>query len=380
MIAKIQKFFSNIDPFLVICIISLVIITPIGFTVDRTHLEKRCNCGPRLYTQSNVTNAIPTPFISFLNESREIIELVVSRFYPSGNIDEWALQLKYTHDRGVKIHIVTDDFNIVNSLSSFCEVTYVSKSNVKTRMLVFFAQSDFKRTIYASRLFNDWSSIQYSGFLIDFPDCQSIAHDSSSLFALLKYYAEKGFPNLFQKKFLPGSSFPRVHHWETGSCSYGIWPTQLIPPGRKSVTSLLNRFFQSSNSNFSIFNPSLFPTLEIVEKDMPELLISEQIEKAAYSGSNIRILITNNSVKSYSILNSLMHFPNIHVKTLSSLAYTPLFYLHETMSGFIPMTFTNDDSDLTITFSMSIEDRELSAQLKEYFDAYWYSTKTSEIE
>lgn len=369
MIERIQKFFIHIDLFLVVSVLGLLIITPIGFTVDHTHIEKRCNLGPRLYTQSNITNSIPAPFIEFLNKSEKIIEIVVSLFSPPENISEWVQQLKYTHNRGVEIHVVTDDSAIESSLSPFCHVTYVDSS--KPRMLVYFAQSDYKRTIYASRLFNNWKQNVHSGFLIDFPDCQSVAHDASSLFSLLKYYAENGFPSHFLKKFLPGSSFPNVHHWSTGSCSFGIWPPKLIPPGRRSVSSLIKQFFRSSKSNFSIFNPSLFPVLETVDKDMPELLISEQIEQIAYRGSSIRILISNNSIKSYSIFNSLQHFPHIHVKTLSSLTYSPLFYLHESMSGFIPMTFSNDN---TVTFSLSIEDQDLAAQLKEFFDGYWYSS------
>lgn len=370
MIEKIQKFYIHIDLFLVISIIALIILIPVGFTVDHTHLEKCCKSGPSLYTQSNISDSIPAPFIEFLNKSEKIIEIAVSLFSPQGYFDNWTQQLLLAHKRGVEIHVVTDDPAIERSLSSFCEVTFIDSSKSKARMLVYFAQSDYKHTIYASRLFNDWS-LNNSGFFIDFPDCQSVAYDASSLFSLLKYYAEKGFPEHFLKRFLPGSSFPKVHHWNKGSCSFGIWPQELIPPGRKSVTTLIKDFFKSPKSNFSIFNPSLFPVLETVDKDMPELLISEQIEQMAYSGSNIRILITNNSISSYSIFNSLRHFPNIHVKTLSSLSYSPLFYLHESMAGFIPMTFTNDYSDLTITFSISIEDEKLSAQLKKLFDDYW---------
>lgn len=374
---RIPKFFLRIDPLLVISIIALLILLPIGFTVDYKHLEKRCNSGPTLYTQSNITTSIPVPFIEFLNRSERLIEIVVSLFSPQEYIyiDEWSQQLQITHERGVEIHVVTNDPTIAEKLSSFCQISFVDTSKLKAHMFVFFAQSDYKHTIYASRFFNNWLSNTQTGFFIDFPDCQSVAHDASSLFSLLKYFAEEGFPEHFLKKFLPGSSFPNVHHWSTGSCSFGIWPKKLIPPGRKSVTSLIKEFFRSPKSNFSIFNPSLFPVLETVDKDMPELLISEQIEQIAYSGSSIRILITNNSIKSYSIFNSLQHFPNIHVKTLSSLTYSPLFYLHESMSGFIPMTFTNDDSDPTITFSMSIEDEKVSSQLKDLFDRYWNPEK-----
>ena len=170
MNAKIQKFFSNLDPFLIISILFLIILTPIGFTIDRTHLEKQCNCGPLLFTQSNATTPIPAPFIEFLNESKEFIELVISKFSPSQNFSDWVQELKYANDRGVHIDVVTDDEKIANALSVFCDVTFVNFSITNARMFVFFAQSDHKRTIYASRLFNDWTENIDSFFLIDFND------------------------------------------------------------------------------------------------------------------------------------------------------------------------------------------------------------------
>lgn len=377
---KIKIFILNLDFYLITSIIVLIIITPFGLSFGKVTIENRCNAGPLLFIQSDIEATVPQPFKDFVNQTTEFIELVVSQFFPRSDFTDWANLLRSAHDeRGVSIHIVTDDSSISAALESFCEVTFIQNPQTEDsiKMLVFFGQSDSKRTIYASRLFSAWSKGEETHFFITFPDCQSLAHDASSLYSLFKYYANKGFPQLFLKQFLPGSTFPNVHHWnENGSCSFGISPSDLTPPGRNTVRSLLNEFFQNSqNDELRVLTPSLFPSVEEVQQDMPEMLLSEKIEKAAYRNSTIQILLTNSpsALTNNSELISLQNFPHVEIRNLP-ISYSPTFYLRKTECSFMPISFMNSISNSIMTISMNINDEELTAKLRKQFDKFWESS------
>ncbi|OHT00394.1 hypothetical protein TRFO_32993 [Tritrichomonas foetus] len=370
MKTSIQAFIYHIDPCLFISILMLIILIPVGFTVDKNHLEKSCNKGPDLFLPSDITKSVPEPFVDFVQKAENTIELVVSQFNPHHNFQTWVDILKIASKRNVKVSVITDDKTIYDALN-FTDITFKNSSSIEenVNMFVFFAQSDFKRTIYASRLFNDWRNISSPNFILSFSDCKSLAKDASSLFHLLKYYCANGFNNHFLNKFLPGFSFPNTHKWPQGSCSFGISPPLLKPPGRKSVYALLKDFFNSSCENLRILTPSLFPNVEEVHQEMPELLLSEQIEQAAFQGSNIKILLTSNSTDN-SELNSLKYFPRIEVKT-NTFSYSPTFYLHGSECGFMPMPFQNTVSSSSITFSIRIKDKNVTDKLSDHFDKIW---------
>ena len=368
-----QKLIYHADPCLVLCVITFIIFIPIGFSIDSVHLETNCNQGPNLYLPSDISSSIPEPFVTFINNSKEIIELVVSSFYPHHNFTGWVTLLKSAVDRGVRIKVVTDDESIKSSLD-FCEVTFAKKD---INLFVFIAQSDYKRTIYASRLFNDWDVIPDPNFILSFCDCKSIANDVSSLVNLLKYYYNNGFPNLFDHKFLPGSSFPQVHNWNSGSCSFGITPQLLVPPNRQSLTSQLNEFFEDVNNNdndenLSILTPTLFPEAEKLESVMPELLLSEQMELSAFKGKHIRILLSVNPTYENAELNSLKQFPGIVVKN-KEYTYSPTFFLYGNECGFMPMSLQYAFVEYSITFSIKIKDEKVTKKLQDHFNSLWDS-------
>lgn len=369
---EVFNYIRHIDPCFLLSTLMLVILLPIGFTIDHQKVIRECEESPILYLANDIIleDEVPVQFIDFLNSAQKKIEIVTSVFYPMPHFDieKYMKLLKYTQDRGVEISIVTNNPMIASNFS-FCDVTFNNFS-----LFVHFAQADGKRTIFASKLFGKLSS-EITDFYIDFPNCASVAADTSALFNILQYYArQNAFPSLFLHKHVPGSSFDSLHSLpHNGLCSFGIAPYKLTPPGRNSITDVVNTLFNVSQTNLSIVTQNLFTDIQKVEEKMPELFLSEKIEQAAVKGASIKILIPEGQAAAHRLsYKSLEQIQGVKIRIFRNRdSYTPSFFIHDNDSGFMPMPFAEIMADNSITIAILLNEATVAEKLHSHFENLW---------
>ncbi|KAH0786710.1 hypothetical protein GPJ56_009342 [Histomonas meleagridis] len=370
---KVTNFFRIVDPFFIFCVVAFVVVIPIGFLCDYTHLETQCSEPPLLFLHDELKGTIPKPFSEFINSATSRIQLVISQFNPHSSFSPYYDLLKNASDRGVKIEIVTN-FREIYQQFNFADVTLFNSS--ESQLFVFFAQADGKSSIYASRLFGAFS-VPQGDFLIHFPNCKSFANDASSLFTLIKDTALHGFPKLFPKTSMPGSTFPSKHSLPTGGfCFFGISPHNIQPPGRLSLETLASLFFGGTpGGNISVLTQAMFSSVEVVEEDMTKMLLSEQLEKEALQGSSIKIIVplfeASSSKAEY---RSLIQFSGIDIHT-ANMSYAPTFYTNGENCGFMPMPFEYIIVSKAITFALHMTDEGVCTKLENHFMKVWNETQ-----
>jgi hypothetical protein len=367
----------GIDPCLIFSILSLAILIPIGFTLDHVKLQTQCAQSPLLYLgDQNNADRIPTPFADFISKATTDVEIILASNHPHGddNHTNYYVLLKTAADRGVRVNLVTDDLDLFENFT-FCSKRYLLKSST-VQMFAYIAQADHKRTIFSSDLLSQYVCPD-SRFLLDFPDCTSVANDVSSIFQLLAGVADSGdFPSVFSHASIPGSSFPREHSLPNGGiCRLGISPQSLVPPGRSNVSDLMSDVFQKVGKRLSVVTESLFPTPQNASLYMPEMVLSERIEEASLNDTKTRILIsTRDYAGSHCQVRSLMQFPNVNIRVFNASVANctiPALYTFGNASGFMAMPYEQIVRTGNLTFAVHLVDSGLAAVMQDYFDTLW---------
>ena len=367
----------SLDWFLVFSVVILMVLIPLGSTIDKTKLECECAEVPNLYLYDELKGGIPEQFREFVESAQSEIDIVLSDWHPLAvNITEFVSLFEEAVKRGVTIKIITNSQTFRDAFN-FCEVHFV-KNDVNV-MFVLLGQADRRRTFFASNLFlGEGSNTSDTGsFYLDFQNCKSVANDAKSLISMLEYYSEYGFPEVFSNKWLPGSSFPKVHKLPNGGqVVIGISPSRLTPPGRITVDAMVVEFFTKHGGNISLVTESLIPPTEAAGTEMPELLLSERIELAALNGANIRILAKKSEVeKSQSEVRGLIQFPNTELRMVETNANFATFFTYDQESGFMPLPFEKIVANQPITFAMQIRDEAIEAKLNSHFETVWENSK-----
>jgi hypothetical protein len=368
------------DPCFVISVIGLIIVVPIGFTIDHVRLHRHCSASPVLYLNPNRTDdLVPLPFVWFVQSARREIQLVLS----SSNDTRGDLIAGYYRlllgatGRGVSVHVVTNDAAIASNFT-FCATMTLARA--PGAMFVFLAQADGARGFYASGPVTGYvcAELQY---VVDFADCASVAADIASLFSLLRTYAVSGYPELFSHALLPGSSFPAVHALPGGGrCEFAVAPQPLTPPGRAYVVDVVDRYFREFGPSLSVLTEALFPRPEMVRDNMPELLIVERIAIAALAGTGVRVLIPQAEwIRSRDQLRSLAQFPNIEIRPVAHECTLPTLYTFQNQAGFMPMPFELLVKSDAVTVALRLIDDAFAAKLKDHFDALWASAAVTDL-
>lgn len=372
-----RAWLRSLDCFLVFSVLFLVILIPIGFTIDKLKLECECEEVPTLYLFDELKGSIPQPFRDFVESAQTEIDVVLSDWHPRPvNLREYVELFTAAVKRGVTIKIITNSENF-SHIFNFCEIHFVKPDTAV--MFAFMGQADRKRTMFASNLFiTEKANISDTGsFYLDFRNCRSIASDVKSLISMLEYYSSSGFPEIFFKKWVPGSSFPKVHSLpDGGDVVIAVSPPRLTAPGRLGVDSMVVEFFTNYGGNMSLVTESLIPPTEAAGTEMPELLLSERIGLAALNGTNIRILGKKSEVqKSESQVRSLLQFPNTELRMIETDAFFPTFYTYNDESGFMPLPFEKIVANQPITFAFKVHNSEIAAKLNSHFEDVWEKSK-----
>lgn len=361
------------DPCLIISVLALLVLIPVGFTVDKHKLELKCAKSPVLHLHDDMLGNIPEPYRQFIDSARKEINIAFSHWYPTyGDLNDYVTLLKHAHERGVIVRVVTNIKTLTDSLS-FADLTVVNTSTDQS-MFVFFGQADLKRTIYASNLFTAPSDVFSGGeFVIDFEDCSSIANDVKSIFEMLQYYGRNGYPEMFYKKWVPGSTFPQLHHLpDGGDVVIGISPPYLTPPGREQLANMISECFANYGGELNLLTESLIPRTESAGTVMPELLLSERIELAALNNTKIRILLRESEVKRIeNEVRSLIQSPNTEVRTVKTSTHFPTFYVYENEAAFMPLPFEDIVAGDPITLAMKMHDKSIADKLSKHFEEIW---------
>jgi hypothetical protein len=375
------KFARRADPCFVISVIGFIVIVPIGFTIDHVSLQKRCSQTPVLYLNPNWTaDFVPLPFVTFVQSAKKEIHLVLgsSNETHGGLFGGYYWLLRRASDQGVAVHIVTNNADIAANFSFCASMKLVRQPGA---MYVFLAQADGVRGLYSSDLLAHYVCPE-TEYLIDFPDCRSVASDIASLFRLLQTYADSGYPTLFSHRFLPGSSFPAVHALPGGGrCQFAIAPESLTAPGRARVIDLIDSYFKDFGSNLSVLTNALFPRPNALSDDMPELLVSERISVGALNGTNIRVLLPQTELmRSRDELRSLGQFPNVEIRaTNPKQCRLPTLYAFRSQSAFMPMPFDLFVKSDAVTVALRLIDDAFAAKLKDHFDALWGAAAETDL-
>jgi HKD family nuclease len=362
------------DPCLVFSIVSLIIIIPVGFTIDHIKLQSECSGSPIVYLGYNFSaDRIPIQFEQFIQNATSEVELILASNHPHGddNHTNYYVLLKSASDRNVAIKLVTDDLDMYENFT-FCKERYHIR-DPNLHMFAYIAQSDHINTIYSSDLLSQYICPN-ARFLLHFNNCQSVASDISSLFRLLADFSAEGFPKIFDYKSIPGSSFPQQHSLPGGGlCKFGMSPNKLVPPGRSDVVTLLSDFFDNFEDELSLITQSLFPISDKPSDSMPELLLSERIEHGALNQTKIKILVPMENVSNaHCQLRSLMQFPNVEIRAISEKNCTlPTLYTFAKSSGFLAIPFEQIMRTSPLTFTVHISEQNVAGMMKSHFVMLW---------
>jgi hypothetical protein len=379
MLNKSIDFLRHLDPCLVLSLVTLIVIIPVGFVIDHLTLETRCSQSPLLYLGSNLSHdSIPLPFRWFVGNATTELRLVLSSYNATADpdsIDAYYLLLKEASNRHVSVHVITSNRDIYDRLT-FC-TTRTFLADESSPVYVSLGVADHRHVIYSSGLLATRICAS-AEFFIDFPDCASLANDVSSLYGLLEYYASKGYPDLFLRKFIPDTSFPREHRLPgDGACVIGIAPSDLAPPGRFPVVEWMQRNFTDFGSTLSLLSQALFPRAPTADADMPELLLTERIEAGALNGTAVKILVPPRVMNvSAAEVKSLLQFPGVEMQVVNTSGNAsgcrlPTFYEFGNMTGFMPMPFEYLVGRNAVTFSLHLRDAQIAARLRRHFCALW---------
>jgi hypothetical protein len=272
------------------------------------------------------------------------------------------------------VHIITNNREIYDNFT-FCSTRTLLRDSPNS-VFVFLGEADGRRTIYSSGLLTRYVCPS-ARYFVDFHDCSSLANDVSSLFALLEFYASHGVPDLFQRRFIPGSSFPREHGLPGGGmCVLAISPADLTPPGRFSVADRMALDFVDFGQSLSLLSHALFPRAPEAASEMPALLLTERIEAGALNGTAVRIIVPRHVViASAEQLKSIRQFPGVEVRVAEEEGCRmPTFFEFNETAGFMPMPFESLVDRSAITFSLHLRDGGVAGAIRKHFDMLWANT------
>lgn len=375
MLEKMKKILCKIDYAMLLSALGLVIILPIGFSLSHEHYEGSCNSGPKLFLNHELKDTI-TPYVELVNNSKKIIRIIAHPLHQFTFMSElWIPPLIDAIQRGVDVQVISTQ-DTVRDLLNFTNFELID--GVNRTCFINLVIGDDDKLLYASSLLRDYSN-DLGDFALLFDDCKSIVADAIGLFDYLKLFKNESHPTIFTHSYCPGFRYPSIHRTSSGnSLLFGIAPMDFVSPMRKHVIDLIRDFFDTENSNISIFSPSLFPPPAQSRVSMPEMVISDQIENSAtFSNCSFRILLSVNELKSSSnVTMSLSRIPRIDMAACSASSMSPSFFVRDSETFFMPIPFQLAMINDVLSLALHIEDEDISVRLQEHFDRFWDDDKT----
>jgi len=361
----------KVDPFLIFSILGLMIIIPIGFSIDYKPYESCCKSPPTLYLYDDISNGSSLQFSNFVSKAKKSLFIVSRTLFPiDPDYERWILPLKNAVDRGVKVKILTNQIALQEKIP-FVDLVVVP--NTIQHFFVSFAIADEMRFIYTSQLFGNFSSV-LADYFLEFNDCKSIVADAIAIFNFFVDFASNPNISVYPHNYCPGFHYPMLHTTPQGSqIVFGISPNRFVSPGRQSIVSLVRSFFNASHQTIDVFTPSLFPESIRSEDNLPELVMSDQIENSVVSGNcSIRILMSLNEFNSRANLTmSLKKVPNIYMKFSKTEPISPSFYVKNEECLFMPMSFESAISFEIMSIAVKIKDPSIVLKVKKHFKEIW---------
>lgn len=368
---------SNVNPFLVSpifnpvfigCLILFIVITPIGFSYDHQKLITKCEMDPVLYLSENLRGSPAKILRNFFDSANRSIKIVYFNNSKNGILKPSYINLlNDTVNRGVKITILTDNPNLESQIP-FCQIIYPHFSSGSMVLKLCFAISDDSRTIFSSYILRDFVFPQ-TDFLIDFKQCPSVATDMDSFFQTI---ASLNNFKVFPHRLSPKVRFPVTHKFPSGNVTFGVSPPELSTPGRPLVTDIVSRFFEVNDGEVRLMTQALFPQVEKPRAEMPELLLSERIERAAVTQSPVRIIIPPiERYETQAEIKSLLEVPNVSMAVFSANSPQATIFMRGNEVGFMSMSFEYIVSTEVASISISIQMPSMAQYIGDHFNKTW---------
>ena len=367
----------KIDPFLIFSAIGLIVLIPLGFTLDHKSYEGQCKEPPILYFQKDLEQN-PNLFKDFCNKANTKISIVARTLWPIAPDPEiWIAPLKAAVDRGVSVEILSSQQTIKKY---FNFTTFILTNESLPNSYTSFAVADNDKVLFSSQLFGDFKS-EEGDYYIDFKNCKSIARDAQEIIDFYKQITEQKKLTLFPHYYCSGISYPNVHTTNGNDAySFSIAPTDFVSPGRESIITCIQNFFNTGNNmNISLFTTSLFSGVNQSSEYMPELLMSDQIETSASLNNNtIRILMSSDQYsRAVNTTMSLSRVPNVLMGVRKVRPTSPSFYVKNDTVIFMPMSFEAAISLDMTSLALTLKNAEISQRVEKHFEEYWYSNSTT---
>lgn len=367
----------KIDPFLIFAVIGLIVIFPIGLTIDKDTYEGSCEEDPILYLHDDLYPK-NTKFANFVDSANKTIKMVASclfPFYP--NNETWIDPLRRAVKRGVKVQILTNS-DVVSKYLPFAEIIKVS--DALSSFFISLAIADDSKVVYSSQFFGKYETVQ-SDFFVEFQNCKSIAKDATSIFNFFKMISLNPKASQYTRSYCAGFGFPAFHKTDYGMYAFAMAPGRFVAPGRMSVIDLVYTYFYSAFANISIFTPSLFPEVNHSRQNMPEMIMSDQIENTAVTKNlTTRILMSREQFKSATnITMSLSRVPRVEMRTCKARDTAPTFFVQGTETLLMPMSFESAVSLDVTSIALYLSNLPVATKLQNQFNKYWSDNETSPI-
>ena len=367
----------KIDPFLIFSVISLLVLVPLGFTLDHQSYEGKCSEPPVLYFQEEF-NENSQIFAEFCRNAKRTISIVARTLLPlSPDPEIWINPLKDAVSRGVFVEILSSQESL---RQYFNFTTFILTNRSLPNSYTSFAVADDDKVVFSSQLLGDFKS-EEADYYLDFKNCRSIARDAKEIINFYKQITETNKLSLFPHYYCAGISYPNIHKTcDDDAYFFSIAPAEFVSPGRQSIIATIQNFFMTgSDTNISVFTTSLFSGVNQSSEYMPELLMSDQIETSVSLNNNtIRILMSSDQfAQAANTTMSLSNVPNVLMGIRKVKPTSPSFFLRDDIVIFMPMSFEIAISlDMTST-ALTVRNKAISEKVKQHFEYYWYSNSTT---
>lgn len=367
----------KIDPCVIISLIGLLVFIPLTFTIDHLPYEGNCSEPPILYLQDELGKN-SSQFAEFCESAQKSILIFARTLMPIGPDEKtWIEPLRKAVKRGVHVEILTSQV-LLKKYFNFTTIILTNKRMPNT--YASFAIADTQRLIYTSQLFGVYSSKE-ADYYIDFKKCKSIVSDATEIFNFYKAANSQDNLTLFPHYYCAGFSYPTVHKTcEDDAYSFGISPPIFVSPGRKSTIDDVREFFsESKDTNISVFTTSMFPEINQTGDDVPELIMSDQIETAAsLNNITIRILMSSDQyAAATNTTRSLSQIPNVITGIKKVRETSPSFFIRDDLVIFMPMSFEAAISLDIASLSLKMKNKAISEKISKHFEDLWESNSTT---
>ena len=229
-----------LQPTFLFSLIMLIVLLPIGFTIDHQTLITECNQPPKLYIGIDLQEKPSKIMRDFFDNAKTKILIVYFRVNITQEIisASYLELLKNAHDRGVYIEVMTNDKLVGQKIDKYCKLIFPNSSQ-GIELKLSFAIADGVRTIFPSYIFEDFSHNQ-TDFVVDFKNCPSVAQDMEAFFETIAGINQF---SVFPRRLCPGVKFPYRHTFPGGNVSFAVSPPELGASGRPLITQYISNFF-----------------------------------------------------------------------------------------------------------------------------------------